>query len=60
MKTIVADRGSGRRLVFTYRPKFLRSLRDVPMDRLEGEARRVAELPEESVFQVAEEKAKRD
>ena len=54
--TTVEDRQSGRRLSFTLRPEFARSIRDLPMERLEAEGRRVVALPDEAIFAVVEEK----
>lgn len=54
--TTVEDRQSGRRLTFTLRPEFARSIRDLPAERLEAEGRRVAELSDEAIFTVVEAK----
>jgi formylmethanofuran dehydrogenase subunit E len=57
LSTTIEDRQSGRRLTFTLRPEFVRSIRDLPMERLEAEGRRVVALPDEAIFTVTEEKA---
>jgi len=57
LSTTVEDRKSGRRLTFTVRPAFARSIRDLPHERFAQEARRVAELPDDSIFVVTETKA---
>ena len=57
LATTVEDRRSGRRLSFTLRPEFARSIRDVPMERLEGEAIRVIDLPDDAIFWMTEVKA---
>jgi formylmethanofuran dehydrogenase subunit E len=56
LKTFVRDRERGRSLIFTLKPKFVRSIVDIPFDRLEGEGRRVASLPDEVIFSVSESK----
>jgi formylmethanofuran dehydrogenase subunit E len=50
--TIVEDRTTGRRLAFTLRPEFVRSIRDVPGERLEAEGRRVAGLADDEIFRM--------
>lgn len=57
LSTTVEDRESGRRLTFTLRPEFARSITDLTRERLEAEGRRVAALPDGDVFTVVEEKA---
>jgi formylmethanofuran dehydrogenase subunit E len=54
LRTVIRDKSSGRRLTFTLRPEFARSIADLPPDRLEAEGRRVAALPDDVVFQVVE------
>ena len=44
LKTLVRDRQRGRSLTFTLTPEFVRSVADLPLDRLEAEGRRVATL----------------
>ena len=56
LSTAVSDRETGRTLSFTLRPEFVRSMRDLPRDRLEGEGRRVAALPEDAIFTMTEAK----
>lgn len=57
LSTTVTDRGSGRTLTFTLRPELVRSIRDLPAERLEAEGRRVAGLPDGDIFTVVEGKA---
>jgi hypothetical protein len=52
--TTIEDRKSGRKLGFTLRPEFIRSIRDLPHERLEDEGRRVASLPDDAIFLVTE------
>lgn len=54
MKTVIRDAKSGRVLTFTLRPAFVRSVADLPTDRLEAEGRRVAGLRDDEIFSVAE------
>jgi formylmethanofuran dehydrogenase subunit E len=54
LKTIVQDRRTGRRLTFTLKPVFARSIANLPQDRLEAEGRRVASLPDDAVFEIKE------
>jgi formylmethanofuran dehydrogenase subunit E len=54
LSTVVEDRANGRRLTFTLRPDFARSIRDLPMDRLEAEGARVARLPDDAIFRIEE------
>ena len=54
LRSVVEDRKSGRWLTFTLRPEFVKSIRDLPSDRIEAEGRRVAVLPEEQIFLVEE------
>jgi len=56
LKTLVTDRGRSRILTFTLKPEFVRSIADLPLDRLEAEGRRVASLPDEAIFNVSESK----
>ena len=56
LKTIVRDRERGRSLTFILKPEFVRSIADLPFDRLEAEGRRVASLADESIFYVSESK----
>jgi formylmethanofuran dehydrogenase subunit E len=56
LKTLVRDRERGRSLIFTLRSEFVRSVVDLPFDRLETEGRRVASLPDELIFSVSESK----
>ncbi len=54
MRTVIRDEKSGRVPTFTLEPKFVRSVADLPHDRLEAEGRRVAGLRDEEIFSVAE------
>jgi formylmethanofuran dehydrogenase subunit E len=54
LKTVVRNRERSRSLVFTLKPEFVRSISDLPMDRLEAEGRRVASLPDEEIFSVSD------
>ena len=56
LKTSVKDRERGRTLIFTLKPDFVRSILDLPGDRLNAEGRRVAALPDEAIFHVTESK----
>ncbi len=49
--------GLDRTLVFRVRPELARTILDLPIDRLEAEGRRVAELPDEALFTMEEIKA---
>jgi formylmethanofuran dehydrogenase subunit E len=50
--TVIRDKQSGRSLTFTIKPEFARSMSNLPMERLEGEGRRVAAMPDDGIFQV--------
>ena len=54
LKTVVADREKGRYLTFVLKPDFVESIRDLPPDRLADEGRRIAGLPDDRIFTVAE------
>lgn len=54
LKTVIEDRNAGRRLTFVLRPAFVAQIRDVPPERHEAEARRVATLPDDAIFSVIE------
>jgi hypothetical protein len=56
LKTMVKDREHGRILTFTLNPDFVRSVTDLPFERLEAEGRRVASLPDDAIFSVSETK----
>jgi len=58
LKTTIQDRKSGRVLTFTIKPGFARSIKDLPFDQLDREGERVARLPDEAIFDMAETKAK--
>jgi formylmethanofuran dehydrogenase subunit E len=50
LRAIVKHRQRGRSLSFTLKPEFIRSISDLPRDRLEAEGRRVASLPDDAIF----------
>jgi formylmethanofuran dehydrogenase subunit E len=52
LSTVVRDRKTGRALRFTLRPDFIRSIKDVPLERFEGGSRRVASLSDSEIFNV--------
>ncbi len=56
LKTLVKHRERGRSLTFTLKPEFIRSIANLPVDRLESEGQRVAGLPDEAIFDVSESK----
>jgi formylmethanofuran dehydrogenase subunit E len=56
--SVVEDRRTARRLTFTLHPDFIRSIQDVPRDRLEDDGRRVAGLRDEEIFDVTESKVR--
>jgi formylmethanofuran dehydrogenase subunit E len=56
LSTTVEDRKTGRRLTFTLRPEFIKSIRDLPHGKAVEEGRRVASLPDDSIFTVTESK----
>jgi len=53
LETVVQDRKSGRSLTFTLKPDFVRSISELPSDRLEAEGRRVAGLPDDAIFVIS-------
>jgi hypothetical protein len=54
MRTVIRDEKSGRVLTFTLKPEFVRSVADLPQDRLEAVGRRVAGLADAEIFTVTE------
>ena len=54
LKTVVADREKGRYLIFVLKPDLVASIHDLPPDRLAEEGRRIAGLPDDKIFTVAE------
>jgi hypothetical protein len=56
LASVVEDRRTGRRLTFTLRPEFIRSIQDVPGDKLGEEGRRVAGLLDDEIFRITESK----
>jgi formylmethanofuran dehydrogenase subunit E len=57
LSTTVEDRKTGRRLTFTLRPEFIRSIKDLPGGRAVEEGKRVASLPDDQIFVVTESKS---
>lgn len=56
LRTTVEDRKSGRTLTFTLRPEFVRSILNVPYEKLEKAGERVASMPDDAIFTMTEEK----
>jgi hypothetical protein len=56
LRTAIRDKKSGRTLTFTLKPEFARSISDLPFGRIEAEGRRVASLPDETIFSLSESK----
>jgi formylmethanofuran dehydrogenase subunit E len=56
LRTVIRDKKSGRSLTFILKPEFARGISDLPLDRLEGEGRRVASLPDDAIFSLHEPK----
>jgi formylmethanofuran dehydrogenase subunit E len=56
LSTTVEDRKTGRRLTFTLRPEFIKSIKDLPHGRAVEEGKRVANLPDDEIFTVSESK----
>jgi formylmethanofuran dehydrogenase subunit E len=54
MKTVIRDQKSGRVLTFTVKREFIRSVMNLPHERLEAEGRRVAGLRDDEIFSLAE------
>jgi formylmethanofuran dehydrogenase subunit E len=54
MQTVVSDRDTGRRLTFVLKPDLMASIRNLPSDRLAESGRRIADLPDDSLFTVTE------
>ena len=52
MRTVIRDQKTGRVLTFTLKPEFVRSMANLPHDRLEAEGRRVAGLGDDDIFTV--------
>ena len=57
LATAVEDRKTGRRLTFTIDPSLAASITDLPFEKLDAEGRRVAALPDDALFRVAEGRA---
>jgi hypothetical protein len=58
LKTVIEDREACRRLTFVLRPEFVERIRDLPPGRFPNESRRVADLSDDKIFTVTEEKTK--
>ncbi len=56
LKTVIRDKKSGRTLTFTLKPEFARSITNLPENRLITEGRRVAELPDDAIFNLTDRK----
>ena len=56
LRTVIRDKKTGRTLTFTLEPEFARSILNLPMGRGIAEGRRVASLPDDAIFRVAESK----
>jgi formylmethanofuran dehydrogenase subunit E len=54
LSTTIEDRKTGRRLTFTLKPEFIRSIKDLPHERAEEEGKRVAALPDDAIFTVTD------
>lgn len=54
--TVISDRKTGRVLTFTLHPAFIRSIKDLPHGRFEAEARRIASLPDDAIFEITKTK----
>jgi formylmethanofuran dehydrogenase subunit E len=54
LATVIRDQKSGRTLTFTLKPEFVKSILNLPADRLPAAGRRVAGLPEADIFTVEE------
>jgi len=53
LRTLIRDKASGRTLIFTLTPELTRSIANLPQDRLEAEGQRVAQLPDDCIFQIS-------
>ena len=54
LATVVENRKTGRKLLFTLRPEFIESIRDLPYEKLEEEGRKAAGLSDDAMFTVSE------
>jgi hypothetical protein len=54
LQTTVRNKRTNRSLVFTLKPEFVRSIADLPFERLELEGQRVATLPDGVIFTFSE------
>ena len=52
LRTEIQNRRTGRTLTFFLQPKFIESITNLPMDRLETEGKRVAALPDNEIFTI--------
>jgi formylmethanofuran dehydrogenase subunit E len=57
LSTTIEDRKTGRRLTFTLRPEFIKSIKDLPHGRAVEEGKRIAGLPDSEIFVVTESKS---
>ncbi|MFO0890215.1 MAG: formylmethanofuran dehydrogenase subunit E family protein [Isosphaeraceae bacterium] len=56
LRTVITDRSTGRVLVFRLRPERAGELAGVTPSQLDAMSRRFAELPDEAIFEIKEEK----
>jgi formylmethanofuran dehydrogenase subunit E len=54
LSSVIEDRKTGRRLTFKLRPDLAETIGDLPPDQLEAQGRKVAGLPDDSIFTVSE------
>ncbi len=54
LSTTIEDKKTGRRLTYTLKPEFIRSIKDLPHERAEEEGKRVAALPDDAIFIVTD------
>lgn len=52
LRTVVHDRAQGKRITFLVKADLIRSILDLPWERLETEGRRVAGLPDDALFEL--------
>lgn len=50
LRTEVTDRESGRTIRYTIKPELAKAILDLPLEKLEAEGKRVAELPDDELF----------
>ncbi len=56
LSTTVVDKKTGRKLTFKLKPEFVRSILNLPFDRLEAEGKRVAGMDDDAIFVMEESK----